>query len=103
MPPEGLRRSTRVRKNIDRLTYAMELKIKSSSNNQAVPGEIFCLSTMFPKDDASTDQTQDPLLAFKASTAPMHEAMKEPDSANFRQAMDKEMTDQLANGNATSP
>jgi hypothetical protein len=57
---------------------------------------------MFPKDDAPTDQTQDPLLAFKASTAPMHQAMKEPDSANFRQAMDKEMTDQLANGNGTS-
>jgi hypothetical protein len=101
-PPEGLRRSTRVRKDIDRLTYAMELEIKSSTNNKSVPGEIFCLSTMFPKDDALTDQ-QDPLLAFKASTDPdtmyMHEAMREPDSAQFRQAMDKEMTDQLANGN----
>jgi hypothetical protein len=57
---------------------------------------------MFPKDDASTDH-RDPLLAFKASTDPdtmyMHEAMREPDSANFRQAMDKEMTDQLANRN----
>jgi hypothetical protein len=55
-PPEDLRRSTRVRKDIDRLTYAMELEIKSASNNKSIPGEIFCLSTMFPKDDASTDQ-----------------------------------------------
>jgi hypothetical protein len=105
MPPEGLRRSTRVRKNINRSTYAMDLQIKSASNQSQERSSAY--QPCSPKDDASTDQHRDPLLAFKASTDPdtmyMHEAMKEPDSANFRQGMDKEMTDQLANGNGISP
>ena len=44
-------------------------------------------------------------LAFKASTDPdtmyMHEAMREPDKAEFVKAMEKEVQDQMNNNNFT--
>jgi len=55
---------------------------------------------LFPKDES---YTANPIQAFKATSDPdtmyMHEAMKEPDADKFKEAMQKEVDDQLANGN----
>ena len=65
-----------------------------------VEGEVFCLEALFPNYQV---EEADPLLAFKATTDPdtmyMHEAMREPDSEEFRAAMAKEVSDQMDNGN----
>ena len=54
-------------------------------------------------DYHDTEQKADPVLAMKAQTDPdtmyHHQAMKQPDRAEFEQAMDKEINDQLDNGN----
>ena len=94
----GLRRSSRVRKEVKRLIHTMTAEVSNSQSE--VPGEIFCYSTLFPQDES---MRADPLYAFKASSDPdtmyMHQAMKEPDADQFKQAMKKEWDDQLANGN----
>ena len=57
---------------------------------------------MFPKGE-SPDFEDNPLLVFKANSDPdtmyMHEALKEPDRAQFIKAMIKEVSDQRGNGN----
>ena len=57
---------------------------------------------MFPKGE-SPDLEDNPLLAFKVNADPetmyMHEALKEPDRAQFINAMLKEVSDQKGNGN----
>ena len=70
--------------------------------NAETKGEIFVYETMYPRGSGSACQ-QRPLLAYKASTDPdtmyMHEAMREPDKVKFLKAMEKEVEDQIKNGN----
>ena len=71
-----------------------------------VMGELLCLEALFPngKDEYNLMLMEDnPLLAFKATSDPdtmyHHEAMREPDKEHFKQAMVKEVKDQMDNGN----
>jgi hypothetical protein len=58
---------------------------------------------MFPEHTMDEKEARDPLLAFKSTADPdtmyHHEAMREPDAAEFTKAMVKEVTDQMNNGN----
>ena len=70
---------------------------------QEIPGELLSLSTLFPHD-ATMDMPNNPLLAFKATnsdpdTMYHHQAMHQPDRAQFIGAMQKEMDLQLQDGN----
>jgi hypothetical protein len=64
-------------------------------------GEIFCESALFPFDLIPFED--DPLLAYGASNDPdvfyYHEAMREPDAAEFQKAMEEEIEGQWDNGN----
>jgi len=66
-----------------------------------VQGEVFCYESYF----AFNNLEPDPLYAFKSISDPdtlyHHQAMKAPDRQDFHDAMDKEIKDQLANGNFT--
>jgi hypothetical protein len=59
---------------------------------------------MFPAINNDLDN-EDPLFIFKATSDPdtmyMHEAMHEQDRDQFFAAMDKEVKDQMDNGNFT--
>ena len=65
-----------------------------------IDGEI--LAFAFEDHINGAYETQHPLV-FKASTDPdimyMHEAMKQPDKKEFVKAMQKEVEDQMSNGN----
>ena len=70
---------------------------------QEIPGKLLSLSTLFPHD-ATIDMPNNPLLAFKATnsdpdTMYHHQAMRQPDRAQFIGAMQKEMDSQLQDGN----
>ena len=70
---------------------------------QEITGELLSLSTLFPHD-ATMDMPNNPLLAFKATnsdpdTMYHHQAMWQPDRAQFMGAMQKEMDSQLQDGN----
>ena len=71
-------------------------------------GEILCLEAMYPEYKSQYDNMRmevDPLFAYKATADPdtmyMHEAMREKDADKFKEAMTKEVEDQLGNGNFT--
>ena len=97
--PNGLRRSRREKQPSKRLIEVMYTEIE---RNAETKGEIFAYETMYPRGSGSACQ-QRPLLAYKASTDPdtmyMHEAMREPDKVEFLKAMEKEVEDQMKNGN----
>jgi hypothetical protein len=82
-------RSCRVRKPVQRLLEAMEVKI--TQNGSSIPGEIFCHQSLFPDSNSSSEEEQNPLTAYKATADPdtiyIHEAMRAPDRQNFIQAM----------------
>jgi Reverse transcriptase (RNA-dependent DNA polymerase). len=85
-----------------RLVQAMSVEIfKDPHDDMSMQGEIFCLETMHPDWDAY-DEPGGP-LAMKASADPdtmyHHEAMREPDRDEFKKAMQKEIDDQMENGN----
>ena len=65
--------------------------------------EIFALATMF--DKGATEYDEDPLMIYKATSDPdtmyHHEAMREKDADQFREAMVKEWNNQVTNGNFT--
>ncbi len=94
------RRSSRTPQPVERLIDAMLVEIKDVTKHD-VEGEIFCLEAMFP----SREEIEHPLMAYKATSDPdtmyLHEAMKEPDKDEFIRAMDKEVKDQIDNGNFT--
>ena len=64
------------------------------------PGEIYAFSTLFPMHEHSD---LDPITAYAASADPdtmyYHEAMREDDAPQFREACKKEFVDQWDNGN----
>jgi len=103
--------------NRDFYAMALELLNKESELNQSeVPGEIFCFETLFPRDDsvslmdsfqeykaAESDKPGVPLYGMKAvqsdpDTMYYHQAMKQPDKEEFKQAMIKEVTSQIEEG-----
>jgi len=65
--------------------------------------DIFCMQAKI--ENEPRPEEINPLRCYKATTDPdtmyHHQAMKEPDAAHFRKAMDKEVEDQLQNGNFT--
>ena len=81
-----------------RLIEIMNAEIEASDNS--INGELFTLPALFPADESSSD-----LHVMKASTDPdtmyHHEAMRQPDRAEFIKAMQKEVQDQMQNGNFT--
>ena len=109
---QPLRRSVRFRRPVigNRLVDALMLEViqatvdeegnESSKEGDPAEGEIFSYSTLFPIND---EDDSDPIQAYAASADPdtlyHHEAMKEPDAAQFRVAMEKEFIDQWDNGN----
>ena len=108
-PPEniqrsslGTRRSERRSKPIQRLIEVMEAE--TASANTEIPGELFCLQALFPHGAHDEPHLQHPLTAFKATSSDpdtmyLHEAMREPDREEFLKAMQKEISDQMENGN----
>jgi Reverse transcriptase (RNA-dependent DNA polymerase) len=76
------------------MTYSWATEITSD-----IPGEIMCLTAMYPTKDLNTD----PLMALAASTDPdtmyFHQAMKEPDRLKFIEAMVDKIMGQMTNGN----
>jgi hypothetical protein len=75
----------------------------SQATSGDVEGEIFCLQAICPGN--LLDEMQDPIMAYKATSDPdtmyLHQAMKEPDKKQFVKAMQKEVRDQMENGNFT--
>jgi len=84
----------------ERIMQAMLAEIYEATVDD-VPGEIFCYKAMFPA--YAGEDEMDPLQVYKATADPdtmyMHQAMKQPDAAKFKEAMQKEWDDQLNNGN----
>ena len=65
--------------------------------------EIYCLESMF---DQHNDYPKiNPLMIYKATADPdtmyHHQAMRQPDRTEFKAIMDKEIKDQMKNGNFT--
>ena len=100
--PQGgpsLRRSQCVRSTPQCLLELMYAEMEQ----QEITGELLSFSTLFPHD-ATMDMPNNPLLAFKATnsdpdTMYHHQAMRQPDRAQFIGAMQKEMDSQLQDGN----
>jgi hypothetical protein len=87
---------------VQRLIEAMTAEILTSTKDD-IQGEIFCYQALFPFDDQEVIEAEQSILACKATSDPdtmyLHEAMKEPDKADFLKAMMKEVEDQVGNGN----
>jgi hypothetical protein len=108
-PRDTDRRPKRTAAPVERLTYAYTTEMQQGSHpdaegNPGIQGEIYAYSSLFPHDDSEgAPDLENPLLAYKASTDPdtmyMHEAMREPDREEFKKAMEKEVHDQMENGN----
>ena len=100
--PQGgssLRRSQRVRSTPQRLIELMYAEMEQHE----ISGELMSFSTLFPCD-ATMDMPSNPLMAFKATnsdpdTMYHHQAICQPDRAQFIGAMQKEMDSQLQDGN----
>ena len=92
-------RSGRTVQPAARLIEAMTTEVEAATKDADVQGEIFCLQAMFPF--ASIGPAE--ILAMKAAADPdtmyLHEAMREPDKEDFLKAMQKEVDNQMANGN----
>jgi Reverse transcriptase (RNA-dependent DNA polymerase) len=71
----------------------------TKQDGNQVEGELFCQGSMFPEGKDENDV----LYVFKTSTDPdtmyLHQAMKEPDKEQFKDAMIKEVEDQTENKN----
>jgi hypothetical protein len=85
------------------LIEAMMTEIVENTH-QDIQGEIFCLESMFP-DNNNINEDNDLLYAYKALADPdtmyHHQAMMEPDTKDFKEAMAKEIADQMQNSNFT--
>ena len=96
---EDLRRSKHTSKPRQRLIEVMKIEIAE----QTIPGKLFSLATMFPVDD-TMDHPHSAFYCYKAAdfdpdTMYHHQAMQQPDCKQFRKAMQKEMDDQMTDGN----
>ena len=87
------------------LQLAMTTEIINCTKD-GIMGEILCLEALFPDGESEYSKMimeDNPLLAYKATSDPdtmyHHKAMREPDKEEFKQAMIKEVKDQMENGN----
>ena len=101
---EGLQRPPQVNPKIQQGKKLLVLQAKISSSPQItgeIAGEILEISV----EESWTENKYSDPMACKASTDPdvmyMHEAIRQKDSAKFLEAMQKEVDDQMANGNFT--
>ena len=102
---DGQRRSGRLNPSLVPEQKLISLMAEMAEcDNMDVPGEIFCAQTLVRESLETQYDDKDP-LALKASSDPdtmyMHEAMNEADRAQFITAMQKEVADQMNNGNFT--
>ena len=71
------------------------------ASTEPIPGELFYIKTIFNTYNNFNDINL--LLAFKATadldTLYYHQAMRQPDRDDFKAAMNKEIKDQMNNGN----
>ena len=85
---------------METIIKAMTAELSQVTMND-IEGDIFCFEALFPNYAGKPEL--DPLQVFKATsdsnTIYMHEAMEQPDKAEFRKAMRKEWDDQINNGN----
>ena len=92
-------RSGRLVQPAPRLIEATTAEVAEATKDTGVEGELFCLQSMFPIESIGPAE----ILAMKATADPdtmcLHEAMKEPDREEFLKAMQKEIDDQMENGN----
>ena len=88
--------------------HLIEAMIAEVSRNtrDGIEGELLCLEAIYPNyhdQHQGSNMDQDPLMVFKATTDPdtmyLHKAMREPDWKEFQKAMEKEVQDQMDNGN----
>ena len=90
---ENLRRSARLRKPVSRFTIAFQSTLEHDAINQALQAEL--------ESEQEHQERCDPLQAFAASADPdtmyLHEAMKEPDRAEFIKAMEEEVQQHTKN------
>ena len=98
---DGLRRSGRLNPNLVQAQKLISLQaiVATQKQNNKIPGELMCI-------EATDDEPMNKhILALKATTDPdtmyLHEALKEKDKSKFLDAMEKEVKDQLQNGNFT--
>ena len=107
-PPESaaepLRRSTRITRPIERLTYSAAVictATASSLHKWEVPNEIFCMSSLCP-DACIPQMSPEELMAYGATNDPdtlyYHEAMAAPDRDKFLESMAVELNGQLQHG-----
>jgi hypothetical protein len=93
----GLRRSQRASFPPQRLIEALETQVSEDTSN------FVAYETRFEPNMSTEIENQDPLLVFAASADPdtmyLHEAMKQPDKAQFKQAMKEEVDSFDANNN----
>ena len=76
----------------------------ATTNETVESQELFGFEAMVPHGQREIDECENP-LALKAVADPdtmyWHQAMREPDREQFQKAMEKEVNDQLKNGNFT--
>ena len=101
---KGLRRSSRLNPEIQKGESLVALQAKISKypfRESSVPGEILSM----PIEESTTSQECTDPMVLKASSDPdimyLHEAMRQKDRKEFVNAMEKEVHDQMANGNFT--
>ena len=99
--PRTTTRSGRLVKPVPRLIDLMMSELGAIKKTQGInEGELLNFSAL--TDEA--DKDNNPLLAYKAVNPDilrLHEAMKATDKQEFKTAMEKEVNDQIANGNFT--
>ena len=99
--PMTTTRSGRLVKPVPRLIDLMMSELGAIKQTQGInKGELLNFSAL--TDEA--DKDNHPLLAYKAVNPDilrLHEAMKATDKRVFKTAMEKEVNDQIANGNFT--
>jgi hypothetical protein len=93
----GLRRSKRASLPPQRLIEALEAQVSEDTSN------FVAYETLYEPNMSTEIEDQDPLLVFAASADPdtmyLHEAMKQPDKPQFKQAMKEEVESFDANNN----
>ena len=99
---DGRRRSGRLNPSLVPAQKLISLQASLMNNTPSqVPGEIFCMEAI---ESCDTNEYDNPMIC-KATTDPdtmyMHEAMREHDRNKFIDAMEKEVRDQVENGNFT--
>jgi hypothetical protein len=85
---------------METMIKAMEAELSKAIVGN-IEGELLAFQAIFPAYAGFPEQN--PILAYKTTADPdtmyHHQAMRQPDAKEFRQAMQKEWDDQLRNGN----